>query len=214
MANTPIPFINLAYGGASALKEQETWYPQDFTITGRPEYGSAMPWLKAADHFRGVMYGNKRSLDFADGSEQLSTKVGDGTVVGLLAIPQYSHMYGLEIRVDSPFTDATGAPLLGVEAVFKLATTGEVIATVPLDAKGASYVALDGVLANLYTDYGNDAIEMELTAVPASTAVDDEFVCVTLPCGDGYGLCLSVAVNFINNSLEARCERPCENSPE
>lgn len=214
MANTPLAFINLAYGGAVALKEQETWYPQDFTITGRPEYGTAMPWLKAADHFRGVMYGNKRSLDFADGSERLSTKVGEGTVIGLLAIPQYSHLHGLEVRVDSVFTDAAGLPVAGVQAVFKLASTGETIATVPLDAKGATYTKLDGVIAELYTAYGNDAIEMVLESVPTSTGKDDEFVCVPLPCDEGFGLCISVAVNFINNAIEPRCERPCEDSPE
>lgn len=214
MANTPLEFINLAYGGSSVLYDQETWYPQDFMIEGRPEYGAAMPWMKAADHFRGVMYGNKRSLDFEGGGERLSTKVGENTTIAVLAIPQYSQLHGFEFRVDSVFTDNAGQPVAGVQTELRLATTGEVIATIPLDAKGATYVPLTGVLAKLYTDYGNDAIEMVLQSVPTPTETEDEFVCVPLPCADGFGLCVSMAVNFINNAIEPRCERPCEDSPE
>lgn len=214
MATSPVAFLNLAYGGSSTLVEQENWYPQDFLIDGRPEYGTGQPNMKAADHFRGVMYGNKRSLDFESGSENLSAKVGEGTVLAILAIPQYSVLKGFEFRVDSVFTDATGAAVAGVQAELKLASTGEVIATVPLDAQAATYVELEGLLAATYTDYGNDAIEMVFSSVPASTGADDEFVCVTLPCEDGYGLCVSAAVNFINNTIEPRCERPCEDSPQ
>lgn len=214
MATPKLDFINLAYGGATALKEQNSAFPQDFTITGRPEYGTALPWLKAADHFRGVMYGNKRSLDFSTAEGANSHRLGDqlktGTVIGLLAIPQYSHLYGLEVRVDKAMLDVNGDLVAGAAAEFKLATTGEVIATVPLDATGATYTPLDGVLAELYTAYGNDAIEMTLVSIPEATGTDDEFVCVPLPCDEGFDLCISVAVNFINNAIEPRCEKPCD----
>ena len=209
MATPKLDFINLAFGGASALKEQNSAWPQDFAVTGRPEYGTAMEWLKAADHFRGVMYGNKRSLDFASGSEKLSNQIKTGTVVGALAIPQYSQLHGLEVRVDAPLTDVSGALVTGAAAVFKLATTGEELATVPLDEVGAVYVPLADVVAELYTSYGNDAIEFELVSIPDSTAVDDEFVCVPLPCEEGFSLCFSMAVNFINNAIEPRCQRIC-----
>jgi hypothetical protein len=210
MATAKLDFINLAFGGATALKDQNSAFPQDFAVTGRPEYGTAMEWLKAADHFRGVTYGNKRSLDFYAGSEHLSDRIKTGTVIGLLAIPQYSWLMGLEVRVDAPMRDAAGALVTGAAAKFMLATTGEVLATVPLDAAGAKYFDLADLVGERYTDYGNDAIEMELVAIPADAGVDDEFVCVPLVCENGFSLCLSTAVNFINNAIEPRCQAICE----
>lgn len=215
MSTSPrVTFMNIAFGGASHnIYPRDTWYPQDFAVVGRPEYGTTPP-LKPADHFRGVTYGNKISLDFADGDDHLGCLIQDQTVLGLLAIPQYSLLQGLEVRVDSVFTDTTGAPVSGVTAEFKLASTGELLATVPLDVKGGTYVSFTTLPAVKYTDYGTDAIEMKLIGVPAVPNSTETFVCVPMTCDGCFGLCISAAVNFVNNAIEPNCQRPCDASPQ
>lgn len=212
MGKPKLDFINLAYGGAIDLHDQLSNYPQDFAIANRPEYGAATPWLKPADHMRGVMYGNKRHFDLSNPMEDISDRIKEGTVIGILAIPQYSRLHGLEVRIERPLTNVDNDVVMGSTIEVKLASTGEVLANVPVDATGAFYYELADLVAEKYTAYGNDAIEFTFMGVPEETLSDDEILCVPLPCASGWSMCMSIAVNYINNAMEERCQRPCDTS--
>lgn len=209
MATPKLGFINLAFGGKSALKEANSAFPQDFVVPNRPEYGSNVEPLKTAGHFMGAMYGNKRSLDLLKGSENIAGRLATGGIVGMVAIPKYSRMFGVEVRIDSPLVNPDGVIVTGATVKLKLASTATVIATVPIDAIGTFYYDLDGIVPNTWVGDWTDTIEIEFAGVPVSTAVDDEFACIPLPCLEDMGLCISVAVNYINNAIENRCQEVC-----
>lgn len=200
-------FINIAYGGHNDAKDG-TIPTQNFVIDGRPEYGSGTPELKAADHFRGVEYGSPRNINLETDELLNNGQLGEGTIVGAVAIPAHSVKMGVEWRVDLPLMDGEGELVAGATAEVRLASDESVLGTIELDAKGSGYFVFEGDRVADYTDT-TDAIELVFSGLPDSEGTTETFGCVELACETKLSLCMTVAVNYINNAIEHKCRPFC-----
>ena len=196
-------FINMALGGLHSGTEKLSAYDQEFSVPGRAEYGSTAKALKMAGEWAGALYRSNRRVDF--GRERALAKLEDGVTIGLWAVPAFSVLYGLEFRVESPLRVGKDI-VVGATATIKLATTGDVLAVVPLDAVGAQYIELYVAKEAAYNPFTNDAIEITIDGIPAPTEESTTFGCVELECENPISLCISGSLNILNNALERICQ--------
>lgn len=209
---------NLAFGGDNTANQNNSLYPQNAYIAGRPEFGDYDTILKPADHWRGGVYAPVRHMSFDDPQHQCAlNEVGRKLVTGdtflTHLIPAKSLVTGFSYTVHTPVEGVNFTVQLAAGTVLNTedppVAEPVVLGTIDGSVAGDGWFQLD---TPFYVDGStNDAIEIVVDAWPTPEEEDvEEDPCgVYGPCPVGVPFCWSSVVYYQNGRYENWCYDTC-----